>query len=116
MKAILDMGLHRRTSMRYKLRLPVIFHWIDEREHTEGGFTSDVALDGALIISSRCPPVGAPVRIEVLLPAPNHSGEEIRIECLGTVTRAVGHSGSCAFGVHGFFSDDQLTRRFPLEM
>lgn len=101
--------------MRYRLRLPVIFHWTDGEEHTEGGFTSDVALDGALIISSKCPPVGTEVRIEVLVPAPNNSDKEIRIECLGRVSRVVDHPGSRAFGVHGYFSDDQLTRRFPLE-
>ena len=38
-----------RNAMRYRLRLPVIFHWDDGADHTEGGFTRDVALDGALI-------------------------------------------------------------------
>ncbi len=116
MRTALDLGMHRRNSARYKLRLPVIFHWIDGGEHTEGGFTSDVALDGALILSSRCPPVGSEVRIEVLVPAPNCGGGEIRIECLGTVSRVVGHQGSCAFGVQGYFSDDQLTCRFGMEV
>lgn len=98
--------------MRYKLRLPVIFHWRDGQDHTEGGFTSDVALDGALIVSSKCPPVGSDIRIEVLVPAPNEEDNEIRIECLGTVTRVLEQPGLCAFGVRGFFRDDQLTRRF----
>jgi hypothetical protein len=43
----------RRATVRYKLRLPVIFHWNDGNEHTGGGFTNDVALDGALIFSSK---------------------------------------------------------------
>lgn len=102
--------------MRYRLRLPVIFHWTDGTEHTDGGFTSDVALDGALIISSTCPPVGTEVRIEVLIPAPNDNGKEIRIECMGKVSRVVEYPGLRAFGVHGYFSDDQLTRRFPLDV
>jgi hypothetical protein len=105
---ILERRLQHRSSVRYRLRLPVIFHWNDGADHTEGGFTSDVALDGALILSSRCPPVGADVRIEILIPAPGSIGEEIRIECLGKVTR-VGGAGS--FGVRGFFHDEQLTRR-----
>lgn len=105
--------LNRRTAVRYKLRLPVIFHWNDESEHTEGGFTNDVGLDGALIISSRCPPVGTEVRVEVLVPAPDDSDEEIRIECVGNVTRVREvRGGSSSFGVHGLFSDEQLTRRF----
>jgi hypothetical protein len=96
--------------MRYKLRLPVIFHWNDGTEHTEGGFTTDVALDGALILSSRCPPVGADIRIEVLIPSPDQAAEEIRIVCTGKVTRVADHLSSNFFGVRGMFNDDQLTR------
>ena len=58
-----------------------------------GGFTSDVALDGALILSSECPPVGSDVLIEVLIPSPDHSGEELRIECVGKVTRTIDQPG-----------------------
>ena len=101
--------LERRIAVRYKLRLPVIFHWDDGREQTGGGFTSDIALDGALIFSSRCPPVGTDVRIEVLIPVPNHAGEEIRIECMGKVTRVWEQPGSAYFGVHGMFNDEHLT-------
>ncbi len=108
---VVELNRRRRAAVRYKLRLPVIFHWNDGTEHTGGGFTSDVALDGALILSSSCPPVGSEVRMEVLLPSPDHSGEEIRIECVGTVTRTAEHSGAGAFGVHGRFDDNHLTRR-----
>jgi hypothetical protein len=96
--------------MRYKLRLPVIFHWNDGMDHTEGGFTTDVALDGALILSSRCPPVGTDVRIEVLIPSPDQTANEIRIECVGKVTRVADQRGLACFGVQGMFDDDQLTR------
>ena len=99
----------RRAAVRYKLQLPVIFHWDDGARHTEGGFTSDVALDGALILSTRCPPIGTDVRIEVLLQSPDQSGEEIRIECIGKVTRLLEHNGSKAFGVRGTFDDNHLT-------
>lgn len=99
--------------MRYRLQLPVIFHWNDGAERTEGGFTSDVALDGALILSSTCPPVGATVRIEVLIPSPDQSAEGIRIECLGRVTRVWEQPGLAYFGVHGAFNDD-LTRHVAI--
>lgn len=101
----------RRAAVRYRLRLPVIFHWNDGTDQTEGGFTSDVALDGALIRSSRCPPVGADIRIEVLVPSPDDAVEEIRIECTGKVTRVWQQPGTGYFGVHGAFNDDQLTKR-----
>jgi len=108
---ILERSVQRRSAVRYKLRLPVIFYWNDGLEHTAGGFTSDVALDGALIISSTCPPIGSEVRIEVLIPSPNHSHEELRIECVGRVTRVVVPPGCSAFGVQGMFDDDHLTRQ-----
>jgi hypothetical protein len=98
----------RRSAVRYNLRLPVIFHWNDGTEHTEGGFTSDIALDGALILSSRCPPVGSKIRIEVLLPSPYESGGEVWIECAGIVSRVADDRGRSSFGVQGYFNDDQL--------
>jgi PilZ domain len=98
--------LERRAAVRYKLRLPVIFHWNDGVERTDGGFTTDVSLDGASILSSKCPPVGSNVRIEVLFPAPDNKEDEIRIELSGKVTY---QRGPRSFGVEGFFEDDQLT-------
>jgi len=98
----------RRASVRYRLRLPVIFHWNDGTDHTGGGFTNDVAVDGALIFSSKCPPVGSSIRIEVLLPSPDQSDEELRIECVGNVVRVAEQSG--CFGVLGVFDDEHLTR------
>jgi hypothetical protein len=74
----------------------------------EGGFTNDIALDGALIFSSKCPPVGVSVRIEVLIPSPGEFDEELRIECVGTVVRVAEQAG--CFGVSGFFDDEHLTR------
>jgi PilZ domain-containing protein len=98
--------------VRYKLRLPVIFHWNDGSDHTEGGFTVDIALDGALIASNTFPPIGADVRIEVLVPSPGKDQMQIRIECNGKVTRVAGTNGTNYFGVRGIFDDDQLTRQF----
>jgi hypothetical protein len=106
---ILERVVQRRAAIRYKLHLPVIFHWNDGREHTEGGFTSDVALDGALILCTKYPPVGTEVRIEILLPSPDMSGEELRIECTGIVTRVLDQPGTKGFGVQGIFDDDHLT-------
>lgn len=102
--------LQRRGAVRYKLRLPVIFHWNDGVDHTSGGFTSDVALDGALILSAECPPVGSEIRVEVLLPSPELENEELRIGCSGKVIHASERSGYSAFGFCGMFQDEQITR------
>lgn len=104
----------RRSALRYKLQLPVVFYWNDGGEHTASGFTGDVALDGALIHSSVCPPVGCDVRIEVFIPSPDLSREQILIECSGKVTRAASYSGGECFGVRGFFDDDHITRQMVM--
>lgn len=105
-----DLVPDRRTTVRYKLRLPVIFHWNDGTERTEGGFTSEVALDGALVLSCKCPPIGSDVRMELLIPSPDSSAEEIRIECTGRVTRVWELPGLAYFGVQGMFDEEHLTR------
>lgn len=105
----IERRIQRRSAVRYKLQLPVIFHWNDGSEHTEGGFTWDVALDGALIRSANCPPVGSEVRVEILLPSPVSNLEQLRIQCVGRVTRIVAMGNFGGFGVEGDFDDDHLT-------
>jgi hypothetical protein len=104
----LERGIYRRTAVRYKLRLPVVFYWNDGTERVGGGFTSDVALDGALIVSQTRPPIGSTVQIEIFLPSPNQSEERFRIECTGVVTRVTGQIDESAFGVRGAFDDNHL--------
>jgi hypothetical protein len=103
-----------RAAARYQLRLPVIFHWSDQTHHTEGGFTRDVARDGAFIISSKCPPVGSDVWIEILLPSLDEASGELRVECMGKVTHVESGFGYKGFGVCGQFDDDQLTGHAPV--
>ncbi len=100
----------RRAAVRYKLRLPVIFHWNDGGDQTEGGFTCDVALDGVFIRSKRFPPAGSEVQIEVLIPSP-YECDEVRIHCIGKVTRVVKQGAFSGFGVVGDFDDDDLTQQ-----
>lgn len=106
-----ELHLQKKAAVRYSLRLPVIFHWNDGTDHIEGGFTTDVAIDGAFILTSKCPSVGSDVRLEVLLPSPDQSDCELRIECVGKVTEVVSEAGCRYFGVRGVFDDDHLTRR-----
>lgn len=103
----------RREAVRYRLRLPVIFHWSDGTQHTEGGFTQDVAMDGAFINSGRCPPIGCDVLVEVLIPSPGDEDSELRIECVCKVVRVELNGGRSGFGVRGHFDDDHLIRYAP---
>ena len=109
---VIQLDRNRRSAVRYKLQLPVIFHWNEGGERTGGGFTSDVALDGARINSSMCPPVGSEVRIEVLILSPVRGGQDMRIQCVGKVTRVTGMGRLMCFGVRGNFDDDHLTPSF----
>lgn len=99
----------RRASIRYKLQLPVVFHWNDGCERTECGSTHDIALDGTLVQSRTSPPPGADVRMEVLISI-RDTEREVRLQCLGTVTRVVEENGITSFAVQGGFNDDQILR------
>jgi hypothetical protein len=99
----------RRSATRYKLQLPVIFHWEDGEPHTDGGFTYDVSLDGVLVQSKTCPSLGAAIWVEVLLPPSGTQRLGLRIQCSGTVTRVLNNSGAMAFGVEGDFDAAHLS-------
>jgi glycosyltransferase involved in cell wall biosynthesis len=100
-------NFQRRAAVRYKLRVPVTFHWNDGVEHSADGFTSDLAANGVLILSHRLPPVDTPIRIEVFAPV-SGTGERAKIECFGRVARVVEHTEQSAFGVHGIFDHEHL--------
>jgi hypothetical protein len=100
----------KKQAVRFQLHLPVIFHWGDAEQYTHGGFTKEVAKDGAFILSSVLPPVGSEVRIEVLIPSPNPCGGEFRIECSATITKIFEEIECTGFSVDGVFSDDHLKR------
>ncbi len=104
--------LERRSALRYNFRLPVIFHWNDGAEHRATGFTSELSPDGALILGSKCPPLGSKVWIEILLPSADTSGRGLRMKCVGRVTRVVVRPGNNTFGVQGLNEDDYLKRKF----
>jgi len=110
MGPILERARPGNQMPRYKLRLPVVFYWNDGEHHAGGGFTSDIAIDRVFIHTSKCPPSGSDVRIEVLLPSLDGGDDEIRIECSGTVTQVIKQAGLTSFMFHGILSDDHLTR------
>jgi hypothetical protein len=112
--SLIETSTQRRSAVRYRLHLPVIFHWNEGTECTEGGFTYDVAVNGALISSTRCPPIGSDIRIEVLVPSPADRNEQLRIQCVGKVTRAVNDANGCSFGVRGIFDDDHIVRQMVM--
>lgn len=100
----------RRPAVRYNLQLPVVFRWSDGTEHAGAGFTTDVSLDGVHVVSYGCPPVGAEVHLEVLVPPLYPLSDELLIECCGKVNEISPESGRISFRVLGKFDDAHLTR------
>jgi len=104
-------GHQRRAAVRQTHRFPVIFHWNDGVDKSETGFTYDVATNGVLILSNKLPPVNCTVRVEMFTYPSDLSGEKMRIECFGKVTRVVEHSEGSGFGVQGAFDYEHLGQK-----
>lgn len=81
------MASEQRAFRRFKLVVPALFRWKDEAEHHEVGCCMNIAAAGIFILTSRCPPAGSRVEIEVVLPAFDPASTETRLHCVGRVTR-----------------------------
>lgn len=97
----------RRGSARYSLWLPVVFQSSESGQNTYGGFTRDVSSAGAFIVASQCPPAGAQVVLQVVVPV--HAGT-VMLECMGQVTRVQSEQGCSGFAVSGSFDENKWTR------
>ena len=82
--------LKKRKAVRYKLCLPVIFKWTDERGRPvqEGGFTRDISTLGLYISCPKLPPIQTPLALEILLP-PNKKvlSERLKLEATVEIVR-----------------------------
>ena len=82
--------LKKRKAVRYKLCLPVIFKWTDERGRPvqEGGFTRDISTVGSYISCPKLPPIQTPLALEILLP-PNKKvlSERLKLEATVEIVR-----------------------------
>jgi len=60
-----------RKEIRYRLDARALFSWdsVHHKSMRGKGITRDVSVPGAFIQSSTCPPVDAPVRVEIILPS-----------------------------------------------
>jgi hypothetical protein len=92
--------MEMRREIRYRLGAQVLFSWESGRhEHVQGeGVTRDISVFGAFILTPTCPPVDAPVKVEVVLPSITSLQPAMRITGEAHVLR-VGHA---AEGENGF--------------
>ena len=80
--------MEMRKEMRYRLDARASFSWdsVHYKSLRGEGITRDVSVPGAFIQSSTCPPVDAPVRVEIFLPCLMGT-KEIRIAGRARVIR-----------------------------
>jgi hypothetical protein len=98
--------MQQRASVRFQLRLPVIFRWNDEQggRQQNGGFTRDISTRGLFVYSPIPPPSGVTVELEVMLPPLEESGHGVRLQSEGRVLRIERKGEHTGFASTGNFN------------
>jgi len=105
-------AVQQRESVRFHLRLPVIFRWNDEQagRQQNGGFTRDISTGGLFVYSPIPPPPDVTVEVEVMLPPLEESGHGVRLRSQGRVLRIERKGEHTGFAATGDF-DLRTTKR-----
>jgi hypothetical protein len=84
-----DYSSQVRRQIRYPLRAPVTFTWIDSdgATHEGKGSSRDISEGGAYIVTRGSPPIGADVLLEIRFPYLPELDRFHRIEMDGQVVR-----------------------------
>ena len=63
--------MEMRREIRFRLDAPALFSWenVQQEQVLGEGFTRDISILGAFIVTPICPPVDVPVHVEVALPS-----------------------------------------------
>jgi hypothetical protein len=87
--------VERRKDIRFLLRVPVTFKWNDEQAwpHEGSGFSRDISTAGIFVMAEICPPLGAAVEVEVLLPSLRDDAPGLRLNAPGIVLRVIETEG-----------------------
>jgi hypothetical protein len=103
--------MEMRKEIRYRLDAPALFYWesADHRRLQGEGITRDISVLGAFIVTPTCPPVEAPIQVEVVLPSLAGLKPVIRIKGEARVIRVEHPSGGTAENGFAVVSED-LTR------
>ena len=103
-----------RHISRLPLKVPVIFRWRD-RQGTRcrgNGFTRDLSSEGMFVVSDRCPPAGAAIKLNLILPALSREALGLRMAGQGRVLR-VDATGGAPTG--GFAARNESFRLWEFE-
>src|ERR1019366_6647483 len=98
-------AMQQRESVRFHIRLPVLFRWNDEQggRQQNGGVTRDISRGGLFVYSLITPPSGVTVELEVMLPALEESGHGVRLGSEGRVLRIERKGEHTGFAATGDF-------------
>jgi hypothetical protein len=100
--------MDRRTFRRFSLTLPVLFRWADSVEHYGVGRCGNAGLGGVFVLSAKCPPVGMQVEVELDFAAFDLVPHDVRLRCIGRVSRVETCYQLSGFAVAGQFVDETL--------
>jgi len=102
--------IERRSSRRFQVTLPVLFRWANGEEHYDVGHCGNIGRGGIFILAAKCPPVGAEIDVELMLPAFDLIPRPVRLRCSGRVTRVEACYHLSGFAVAGQFEDETLIK------
>jgi hypothetical protein len=98
----------RRIFARFRLLFPVVFHWKEEKPYSGVGYSRNIGVGGAFIVSSYCPPLGSQIEIDVVVPAFDRWPAEISFRHTGRVVRIQPTEDLLGFAVAGEFKSETL--------
>src|SRR5271169_4069138 len=88
MLSVRGAGVNRRNASRHAVQAPVIFSWIEKgQQKTSDGWTRDINVAGAYILTSHCPPEGSRTSLEIVLPPLGKEGQILKIHMDAHVLR-----------------------------
>jgi len=100
----------QRTAIRYPLKVPVIYRWIEGGEARKSeGCTRDVSARGAFVLSMDCPPSGAKIEVKMGFLRGMREQKVEWIDAEGAVSRVERYSSA---GQGGFVVESKGARLF----
>jgi hypothetical protein len=90
--------------VRYKLCLPLIFKWTDAsgKRMQEAAFTRDVSTGGLYVSCVTCPPIGATLSLEIMLPPSSDTrSHALRLDATVRAVRTAGAAEEKGFAAAG---------------
>jgi len=103
----IGVDVDRRKSVRYDLRVPIVFHWDDGQVKHAGGFSRNLSPAGAYVSCDEqgdCPKCGAILDMELLLPPIDAKAQGLRLKAEAEVVRNNSAEEPLGFAVRSNFS------------